>query len=185
MNRAFMSILCLLLLIVSGACATETETETAAGVETAAPCDRACLEGFVDQYLAALVAHDASQLPLTENARYTRQAFRMQLISAVSSPFTEVLGASVAAGLVWFVGRDVLAGRAMTADDFIKFVIFLFSAFKPLKSLTGVNNALQTGIAAAQRIFAILDRPPEPVDRLGTAGVVSFTNDIHHRRGRK
>ena len=37
----------------------------------AKPCDRACLEGFVDQYLAALIAHNASQLPLAENARYT------------------------------------------------------------------------------------------------------------------
>ncbi len=34
-------------------------------------CDRACLEGFVDQYLAALVAQDPSKLPLAKNARYT------------------------------------------------------------------------------------------------------------------
>jgi len=34
-------------------------------------CDRACLEGFVDQYLAALVASDPSKLPLARNARYT------------------------------------------------------------------------------------------------------------------
>ena len=38
---------------------------------SAASCDRACLQGFVDQYLAALLAHDSSRLPLTKNARYT------------------------------------------------------------------------------------------------------------------
>jgi hypothetical protein len=41
------------------------------GVEAATPCDRACLERFADQYLAALVAHDYSKLPLARNARYT------------------------------------------------------------------------------------------------------------------
>ncbi|MBN2059897.1 MAG: hypothetical protein JW882_05710, partial [Deltaproteobacteria bacterium] len=32
--------------------------------ETIQPCDRACLEGIADQYLTAMVAHDASRAPL-------------------------------------------------------------------------------------------------------------------------
>jgi hypothetical protein len=34
-------------------------------------CDRACLEGVMDQYLAALVAHDPKRVPLSADARYT------------------------------------------------------------------------------------------------------------------
>jgi hypothetical protein len=34
-------------------------------------CDRACLEGLVDQYLAAVVAHDPKRLPLSADVRYT------------------------------------------------------------------------------------------------------------------
>lgn len=34
-------------------------------------CDRACLEGVVDQYLDALVAHDPARLPLSRDVRYT------------------------------------------------------------------------------------------------------------------
>ena len=69
-----MSKLCLLFgllaaMLLSGACSQDSNGPISA--EPAEPCDRACLEGFVDQYLAALLAHDASQLPLTENARYT------------------------------------------------------------------------------------------------------------------
>jgi hypothetical protein len=43
-------------------------------------CDRACLQGFVDQYLKAIVAHDPSRLPLAKNARYTEngQALNMK-----------------------------------------------------------------------------------------------------------
>ena len=35
------------------------------------PCDRACLEGFVNQYLEALVAHDPTRLPMTPDVRFT------------------------------------------------------------------------------------------------------------------
>jgi hypothetical protein len=45
----------------------------------AEPCDRACLEGFVNQYLAAVVAHDPSRLPLTRNARYTENGVTLKL----------------------------------------------------------------------------------------------------------
>jgi len=42
-------------------------------------CDRACLEGFVNQYLAAVVAHDPSRLPLTKNVRYTENGVALKL----------------------------------------------------------------------------------------------------------
>jgi len=34
-------------------------------------CDRACLEGVIDDYLAAVVAHDPSRLPLSQDVRYS------------------------------------------------------------------------------------------------------------------
>jgi hypothetical protein len=34
-------------------------------------CDRACLEGVMNQYLAAVVAHDPKQAPLSEDVKYT------------------------------------------------------------------------------------------------------------------
>jgi hypothetical protein len=43
------------------------------------PCDRACLEGFVDTYLDAWVARDAKKLPLAPNAKYTENGQRLEL----------------------------------------------------------------------------------------------------------
>ena len=37
-------------------------------------CDRQCLEGFVNQYLAGMVAHDASGVSFSENVRFTENA---------------------------------------------------------------------------------------------------------------
>ena len=51
-----------------------------AGVARAADsCDRACLEGMVNQYLKAVVAHDASSLPLAKNVRYTENGQQLPM----------------------------------------------------------------------------------------------------------
>jgi hypothetical protein len=42
-------------------------------------CDRKCLAGFMTTYLNALVAHDASKLPVTKNAKYTENGVRVNL----------------------------------------------------------------------------------------------------------
>jgi hypothetical protein len=42
-------------------------------------CDRECLNGFVDQYMAAVAAHDPSKLPTTANVRYTENNVEMPL----------------------------------------------------------------------------------------------------------
>jgi len=42
-------------------------------------CDRACLEGFVDRYLDAMVAHDPMALPLAKNVRFTENGQKLEL----------------------------------------------------------------------------------------------------------
>jgi hypothetical protein len=42
-------------------------------------CDRACLNEFVDQYMAAVAAHDPSKLPLSANARYSENNVEMKV----------------------------------------------------------------------------------------------------------
>ncbi len=43
------------------------------------PCDRACLEGFVDQFLDAFVKHDPKLLPLAGNVKFTENGQRLEL----------------------------------------------------------------------------------------------------------
>ena len=42
-------------------------------------CDRACLSGFVDRYLDALVAHDPSRLPVAKFVKYTENGQHIEL----------------------------------------------------------------------------------------------------------
>jgi hypothetical protein len=43
------------------------------------PCDRACLEGFVDRYLDAMVAHDPQRVPIRAGAKFTENGQRLQI----------------------------------------------------------------------------------------------------------
>src|SRR5262245_51560712 len=42
-------------------------------------CDRACLEGFVDKYLDALIAHDPKAVPIARNEKFTENGVRLDI----------------------------------------------------------------------------------------------------------
>jgi hypothetical protein len=50
-----------------------------AGRGAGGPCDRACLQGFVEQYLDAWIARDPAPLPLAPNVKYTENGQRLEL----------------------------------------------------------------------------------------------------------
>jgi hypothetical protein len=62
-----------LLIVCIPACRTDrpAATDTLQTGAAAPDCDRACLEGFADQYIDALVAHDPSRAPLAKNVKFT------------------------------------------------------------------------------------------------------------------
>ena len=68
----------LLSALVFGVVASRSADARPAPAKTA-DCDRACLNGFVDQYMAAVAAHDPSKLPHSANVRYTENNVEMKL----------------------------------------------------------------------------------------------------------
>jgi hypothetical protein len=72
-------------------------------------CDRACLNGFLDQYLAAVVAHDASHLPLGRGVKYTENGEVLKIGdgfwgTASSAPTYKIYAADPQAGQALFMG---------------------------------------------------------------------------------
>jgi subfamily B ATP-binding cassette protein MsbA len=119
-----------------------------------------------------------------ENELFVHRSFRANNISSISSPLTEVLGVVVVILLLWYGGQEVLKTThqgsiiGFHAEDFIRFLIFLFSTFTPLKNLSSVNNSLQKGFAAAERVFAIVDSPAEPLRPVRPGAVPVFNDEI-------
>jgi subfamily B ATP-binding cassette protein MsbA len=55
----------------------------------------------------------------------------------------------------------VLAHQGVKPEDFMLFLVYLYSLFKPIKVLSGVVNSLQSGFAAGERVFGLLDTTTE------------------------
>lgn len=101
---------------------------------------------------------------LARSQELFRQIFRFNRIMKMSSPLTEQLSSIVGLFLLWYGGSRVFTGGVMSPDLFIVFFFAIFSLVKPIKNLGQVNNEIQAGMAAADRIFQVLDTDPEVND---------------------
>jgi subfamily B ATP-binding cassette protein MsbA len=100
-----------------------------------------------------------------------RLNYKAQRVSAFSSPAMEVIGGCAVALVILFGGAQVLAGTT-TPGAFFSFVAALLFAYRPLKTLANLHTQVQLGLAAAERIYGLLDRPPAVRDRPGARRLV-------------
>ncbi len=89
-----------------------------------------------------------------------QQALRRAVSQALMGPISQFIGFGAMVVVLWFGGQEVLAGR-LTAGDLIAFIFYLFMVVGPLVSFGNLYAQLQAALAAAERIFALLDEPEE------------------------
>lgn len=82
---------------------------------------------------------------------------------AASSPIVETLSGISIAVVIWYSGTLILEGQ-MTGGEFGSFIAAAMLAYKPAKALSGINTTLEEGLAAAQRLFTLLDANPTIID---------------------
>ncbi|HEX7327490.1 MAG TPA: lipid A export permease/ATP-binding protein MsbA [Casimicrobiaceae bacterium] len=80
--------------------------------------------------------------------------------SAASSPISQILAAVAVGVIVWVALGQSQTGR-LDLGTFASYVVALLTLLERLKSLSGVNAAIQRGLAAAESIFGLLDRETE------------------------
>jgi subfamily B ATP-binding cassette protein MsbA len=83
-----------------------------------------------------------------------------------AGPMMESLGGAAIALVIFYGGHQVIAG-VRTPGAFFSFITALLFAYQPVKSLATLNASLQEGLAAAQRVFEVLDIEPAIRDRPG------------------
>ena len=83
-----------------------------------------------------------------------------------AAPMMESLGGAAIAVVILYGGHQVISG-ARTPGAFFSFITALLLAYQPMKALAILNASLQEGLAAAQRVFEILDIQPDIQDRPG------------------
>lgn len=115
-----------------------------------------------------------------ENENLFRLFMKTASIRALSSPFIEFLGHVGVAAIVLYGGYQVILGNS-TPGTFFSFMTALILLYEPVKRLSNVNNTVQQGIAAAARVFEILDTEPEIVDRPGAVELPPMKESIEIR----
>jgi subfamily B ATP-binding cassette protein MsbA len=81
--------------------------------------------------------------------------------SAASSPISQILAAIAVGVIVWVALAQSQTGK-LDLGTFASYVVALLTLLERIKSLSGVNAAIQRGLAAAESIFGLLDREVEP-----------------------
>ncbi|MFC1857992.1 ABC transporter ATP-binding protein [Thermodesulfobacteriota bacterium] len=94
----------------------------------------------------------------------TRNLFRLEMKAVIarslSSPIMEFLAGVGIAFIIWYGGSKVISGDS-TPGTFFSFMAAVIMLYDPVKKLSHLNNAIQQGLAASDRIFDIVDRASE------------------------
>lgn len=95
-----------------------------------------------------------------QNERVFATLMRLSRVSEFVGPAIEVAGVIGIGLLLWFGGSQVASG-AMTPGEFMSFLTACILLYAPVRRLSSISSQLQPMIAAAERLFTILDAPTE------------------------
>jgi len=130
-------------------------------------------EAFTGHRIVKAFGTEAVEADKFRKAGYHLFRTNMKVTAALSTlpPLMELLGGFGIAAALWYGSRQIAAGN-MTAGQFVSFFSALFMMYEPAKKLSRVNANLQQSIAAAERIFEMLDTHTE-VHELPNAGAIA------------
>lgn len=114
-------------------------------------------------------------------AEFFRALLRMTRIRHLATPINDILATIAGIVILLYAGTRIIEGTGeLTAGDFMTFVVAMLSLIKPVKSLSQVHIKLQEGMAAAERIFSVLDTD-ETIKEVAKPQILkTFSNSIKY-----
>ena len=130
------------------------------------------LNSFLHETIAGNKIVKAFGMESYEKKRFfkkTLDLFKLEMKGVIarslSSPIMEFLGGLGIAFIIWYGGYKVITGSS-TAGTFFSFMAAVLMLYDPVKKLSGLNNAIQQGLAAADRVFDIIETEPDIKERV-------------------
>ena len=117
------------------------------------------------------------------NSRLYTVGVRSQFISSLANPSARIVN-NIAYALVGVIGGVAAIKGTISIGNISSFLIFQVIFAKPFNDITGILTQLQSAAASAQRVFDVLDLPPETPDPddatvpVQCTGAVDF-NDVN------
>jgi len=112
-----------------------------------------------------------------ENERFFQIILKRVRIRALSHPLMELIGGLGVALIIWVGGYSVVRGE-LTPGTFFSFMAALFMLYAPVRDLSKVNLEIQEGMAAAVRVFELLDTPLDIKEVEGALSLPAISKGI-------
>jgi len=117
------------------------------------------------------------------NRRNLNQAMKKAVATAINVPVVELLAAIGVAVAIYFAMQQSSAGR-LTAGEFTSYITAMALMMPAIKRLSMMNEVVQTGLAASQSVFGLMDEAPEadPGNRIldSVQGQVEYRDVTFH-----
>lgn len=135
---------------------------------------------------ARLIKSSATEIRETDrfehrSYRLFKNSLRLARLERLASPLSETIGVVIIASVLLLGGQQVLTGSLLDAEDFIRFIVVLFSMLAPARAVGNLHNYLQIGSAAGARIEKLLEEPVEPDADLGSP-IQALTRGVRFER---
>jgi ATP-binding cassette, subfamily B, bacterial MsbA len=123
-------------------------------------------EAFTGHRIVKAFGAEARESSRFERASHHFYRTSMKVTGALSAlpPLMELLGGAAFVTALWYGSREIAAGT-LTTGQFVGFLTALFMMYTPVKKLSRVNADLQQAMAAADRIFEMLDTHTEVTEQ--------------------
>jgi len=115
------------------------------------------------------------------SGRYARGMVRVTRLSVLAQPITETVGTAIAVAILW-VGARMVDSGTLTGSVLITFLILVMRMLQPLKQLSQVPTTAQQSLAAAERIFEVIDSPTEASLDRGKISTATFDRALEFER---
>jgi subfamily B ATP-binding cassette protein MsbA len=115
-----------------------------------------------------------------QNQQFYKLTMKSTKRVIVVSPITEFAGMFCIAIILWMAGKEIISGT-LSAGAFVTLLAAILSLMKPMKRLTNVYSINQQAMAAASRVFEVLDTPETIADKPGAKDLARFRNSVAFR----
>lgn len=112
-----------------------------------------------------------------ENQRNFDAVIKATKLTSLLSPMVEFSAAIAVAVILWYGGYSVVTGT-ITAGSLIAFLIYAINLSNPVKRLSQVYGNIQKALAAADRVFDILDTKADVVEKENAITLPDIKGDV-------
>lgn len=133
------------------------------------------------QYSKLVKSYNCEDFEINRMSKIIEELFKMSKkisrLSLISSPFVESLAGIGVAAVIWYGGTKVINGTT-TTGAFFSFFAAMMMAYRPLKSVSGMNSGIQMGLAAATRFYRLIDEQQKIIDKENAIVLENAKGDI-------